>query len=195
MTFQCKIQTGKISFCKNWRGITLLSITSNVFIRFDPKYNIYTPRPDYTQRTCRIQERNIVRRTHIHPNTDYRTMPGMETPCYVNFIDFEKAFDSIHRRASQTQRTIHRRRNRVHIPGSQIDKRWKHTGWNQDKDQQGKWSICGSDEHLEHENNQQEIKDTYFQGQHTKRIALCCRVLESDQRNMPHPGSIPKQVP
>ncbi len=26
-------------------------------------------------------------------------------------------------------------------------------------------------------------------------IILCCRVLESDQRNMPHAGSIPKQVP
>ena len=26
-------------------------------------------------------------------------------------------------------------------------------------------------------------------------LYICCRVLESDQRNMPHAGSIPKQVP
>ena len=34
---------------------------------------------------------------HIHPTTDSRTKPGMENTCYVNFIDLEKAFDSIHR--------------------------------------------------------------------------------------------------
>ena len=31
-------------------------------------------------------------------------------------------------RPSQTRRTKYRRRNRVHIPGSQRDKRWKHRG-------------------------------------------------------------------
>ena len=46
----------------------------------DPKQNIYSPRPNATQRTGRIQERKILRRTHIymHPTTDSRTMPGME---------------------------------------------------------------------------------------------------------------------
>ena len=58
-----------------------------------------------------------------------------------------------------------------------------------------KWSICGSEEHLEDENDQQENKDTHFQEQHTERTTICCRVLESDQRNMPHAGRIPKQVP
>ena len=33
----------------------------------------------------------------------------------------------------------------------------------QNKDQQGKGSICGSEEHLEDENDQQENKDTHFQ--------------------------------
>ena len=56
-------------------------------------------------------------------------------------------------------------------------------------------SICGSEEHLEDENDQQENKDTHFQEQRTERTTICCRVLESDQRNMPHAGSIPKQVP
>ena len=44
----------------------------------DPKQNIYSPRPNATQITGRIQEKKILRRTHIHPTTDYRTMPGME---------------------------------------------------------------------------------------------------------------------
>ena len=65
----------------------------------------------------------------------------------------------------------------------------------QNKDQQGKGSICSSEEHLEDENDQQENKDTHFQEQLTERTTICCRVLESDQRNMPHAGSIPKQVP
>ena len=40
-------------------------------------------------------------------------------------------------------------------------------------------------------------KDTHFQEQCTEHTAISCcsRVLESDQRNMPHAGSIPKQVP
>ena len=28
-----------------------------------------------------------------------------------------------------------------------------------------------------------------------RELVTCCRVLESDQMNMPHAGSIPKQVP
>ena len=70
----------------------------------------------------------------------------------------------------------------------------KHRGWNQDKDQQGKGSICGSEEHLEDEKDQQETKDTHFQEQRTERTAICRRVLESDQKNMPHAESIRKQV-
>ena len=44
----------------------------------DLEQNIYSPRPNATQRTGRIQERKILRRTHIHPTTDCRTMPGIE---------------------------------------------------------------------------------------------------------------------
>ena len=60
------------------------------------------------------------------------------------------------------------------------DKRWKHRGLNQNKDQEGKGSICGSEEHLEDENDQQENKEIHFQEQCTERTAICCRVLESD---------------
>ena len=40
--------------------------------------------------------------------------------------------------------TVHRRVNRVHIPGSQSDRRWKHSSCNQDKDQEGKGSILNN---------------------------------------------------
>ena len=41
-------------------------------------------------------------------------------------------------------------------------------------------AFCGSEDHLEDENDQQENKDTHFQEQRTDRSAICCRVLESD---------------
>ena len=38
-----------------------------------------------------------------------------------------------------------------------------------------------------------KTKIAHFQEQRTERTTtICCRVLESDQRNMPHAGSIPK---
>ena len=55
---------------------------------------------------------------------------------------------------------------------SQGDKRWKHRGWNQDNDQQGKGGICGSEEHLEDEKDQHENKDTHFQEQRTDPLPL-----------------------
>ncbi len=64
-----------------------------------------------------------------------------------------------------------------HKPGSESDKIWKHRGWNQDKDLQGKVSICGSEEHLEDENDQQENKDTHFQEQRTKRTTIMLQSL------------------
>ena len=47
---------------------------------------------------------------------------------------------------------------------------------------------------MEDEKDQQENEDTHFQEQRIERTVICCRVLENDQRNMPHAGSIPKQV-
>ena len=40
-----------------------------------------------------------------------------------------------------------------------------------------------------------KTKIRIFQEQRADCTTICCRVLESDQRNMPHAGSIPKQVP
>ena len=58
----------------------------------------------------------------------------------------------------------------------------------EDKDQQGKGSICGSEEHLEDENDQQESKDTHFKSnvlsallyaaESWKVTKLICHMLE-----------------
>ena len=41
-------------------------------------------------------------------------------------------------------------------------------------------TVCGSEEHLEDENDQQENKDMHFQEQRTEHTTIFCRVLESD---------------
>ena len=159
--------------------------------------HIYSPRPNATQRTGRIQERKKLPRTHIHPTTDSRSIPVQwKTPCYVNFIDFENAFNSIHRESlwcilrhygipckivtiikmlyeGFKTKMIYGQHvtEEFHKPGRESDKIWKHRGWNQDKDLQGKVSICGSEEHLEDENDQQENKDTHFQEERPERTA------------------------
>ena len=49
-------------------------------------------RPNATQRTGRIQERKILRRTHIHPITDSRTMPGIENTVVCKLHRLSKGF-------------------------------------------------------------------------------------------------------
>ena len=63
----------------------------------DSKPNIYSPWPDATQRTGRIQERKILRITYIHATTDSRTMPGMKNTVLCKLYRLWKAFDGTHR--------------------------------------------------------------------------------------------------
>ncbi len=66
---------GNLSLCKKLeRDYTIVRHQQSIQ-QSDPKQNIYSPRPDSTQRTGRIQESKILRKTHIYPTTDYRTMP------------------------------------------------------------------------------------------------------------------------
>ena len=68
---------GNLSLCKTLERCYTIVRHQQSIQQSDPKQNIYSPRPNATQRTGRIQERKILRRTHIH-TTDSRTMPGME---------------------------------------------------------------------------------------------------------------------
>ena len=88
---------GDLSNCNNWRGITLLSLTSKVMSRIiharlsstlDEK--LRTEQAGFRKgRSCSdhiFTLRQILEQSH-----------EFNSPVYANFVDFRKAFDSIHR--------------------------------------------------------------------------------------------------
>ena len=88
---------GDLGNCDNWRGITLLSVPSKVFCK------VLLNRIDEELDTILRQEQTGFRkgkgcvdqiftlRNIIEQSIEWKT------PLYINFIDFKKAFDSIHR--------------------------------------------------------------------------------------------------
>ena len=90
-------QKGDLGLCKNWRGIMLLSVPSKVFCRIilerlkhalDCKLHCEQAgfRKDKSW-TDHIAALKII----IEQSTEW------QTPLYLNFIDFEKALDSVDR--------------------------------------------------------------------------------------------------
>ena len=83
--------------CNNWRGVTLLSITSKVVSKF-----IHTRLAETLDEYIRQEQAGFRpgRSCSDHVFT-LRQILGQSkewnAPPYANFIDFEKAFDSIHR--------------------------------------------------------------------------------------------------
>ena len=75
---------GNPSECSNWRGITLLSITSKVFSRII--LQDITTALDKLLRQEQAVLRQILEQSH-----------EWNSSLYVVFMDFEKAFDSLHR--------------------------------------------------------------------------------------------------
>ncbi|KAL9953192.1 hypothetical protein ACROYT_G040569 [Oculina patagonica] len=88
---------GGLQNCDNWRGITLLSIPSKVFCR------ILLARIDTAIDTKLRQEQAGFRRGRGCIDQIFALKNIIEqciewtTPLYINFIDFQKAFDSVHR--------------------------------------------------------------------------------------------------
>ena len=88
---------GDLSYCKNWRGIMLLNMASKVFCRvilerikiaLDEK--LREEQAGFRAgRNCTDQIATL--RTIIEQSTEW------QSSLYINFIDFEKAFDSISR--------------------------------------------------------------------------------------------------
>ena len=88
---------GDLSDCNNWRGITLLSLTSKIMSRIIQKrlsnaidVKLRTEQAGFRAgRSCSdhiFTLRQILEQSH-----------EFNSPVYVNFVDFRKAFDSIHR--------------------------------------------------------------------------------------------------
>ncbi|PVD21538.1 hypothetical protein C0Q70_17336 [Pomacea canaliculata] len=88
---------GDLGDCNNWRGITLLSLTSKVFSKIILSRLTATLEKDlrpqqagfHPGRSC--SEHIFILRQILEQSNEWNT------PLYINFIDLEKAFDSIHR--------------------------------------------------------------------------------------------------
>ena len=66
---------GKLSLCKNWRGITLLSITSKVFSRVILNRISTALDPMLRKEQAGFSKGRSCGKTHLHPTTGSRTMP------------------------------------------------------------------------------------------------------------------------
>ena len=88
---------GDLGDCNNWRGITLLSLTSKVFSRI-----VLSRLTAVLEKDLRPQQAGFRpgRSCSDHIFTLRQILEQSKewnTPLYINFIDLEKAFDSIHR--------------------------------------------------------------------------------------------------
>ena len=88
---------GNLQFCDNWRGITLLSVPSKVFCR------ILLGRIDSAIDKRLREEQAGFRKGRGCIDQIFTIRNIIEqclewnSPLYINFIDFQKAFDSLHR--------------------------------------------------------------------------------------------------
>ena len=88
---------GNLKQCKNWRGITLLSVVSKVMgrividrIRTGVESKLRKEQADFQPGRGTIEQIFILRNI-IEKSIEW------QSSLYVNFIDFERAFDSVHR--------------------------------------------------------------------------------------------------
>ena len=87
---------GDLSDCNNWRGITLLSLTSKIFSRIIHLRLLEAIRGIRPEQAGFLPGRSCPE--HIFALRQiFEQCNEWNTGVYANFIDFEKAFDSIHR--------------------------------------------------------------------------------------------------
>ena len=88
---------GDLSDCNNWQGITLLSVPGNVFAsvvlsRLRRSVETYLRQEQAGFRPGRSCNNQIFALRQI-----IEKVTASQTPAMINFIDFRKAFDCIHR--------------------------------------------------------------------------------------------------
>ena len=99
----CKIpKKGNLQECSNWRGVTLLPISSKVLSRIlinriqaGVDYTLRKEQAGFRKGRGTVNQIFILRNILEHANEWNATM-------YIHFVDFEKAFDSIHRNSLWT---------------------------------------------------------------------------------------------
>ena len=88
---------GDLSNCNNWRGITLLSVPGKVFCavllnRLKDSIDLKLREEQAGFRSGRsCSEQILTLRNIIEQSIEFNSS------LYINFIDFKKAFDSVHR--------------------------------------------------------------------------------------------------
>lgn len=88
---------GDLTECRNWRGITLLPIPSKILTRIilnrikDPIDNKLRREQAGFRKNCSCVDLINTLRIILEQSTEF------QTPLYLAFIDFEKAFDSLQR--------------------------------------------------------------------------------------------------
>ena len=87
---------GDLTVCNNYRGITLLSVPSKVFTRtiINRLYDEVNKQLRQEQAGFR-RERGTTEQIFILRNIIEQSIEW-QSSLYVNFVDFEKAFDSVH---------------------------------------------------------------------------------------------------
>ena len=84
---------GNLRFCKNWRGVTLLSVTSKVFSRVILNRISTALDPMLRKEQAGFRKGRSCGEHIFTTRQILEQCQEWKTPCYVNF---EKAFDSIH---------------------------------------------------------------------------------------------------
>ena len=88
---------GDLSDCNNWRGVTLLSITSKVFTRTILMRIEKAVESQLREEQAGFRKgRSCTEQIFVLRNIIKQCIEWQST-IYLNFIDFQKAFDSIHR--------------------------------------------------------------------------------------------------
>ena len=88
---------GDLGDCNNWRGITLLSLTSKVFSRIVLSRLIAVLEKDLRPQQAGFRPGRSCSDHIVTLRQILEQSKEWNTPLYINFIDLEKAFDSIHR--------------------------------------------------------------------------------------------------
>jgi hypothetical protein len=96
----CKLpKKGNLSLCNNWRGVTLLNVAAKAFTRFifkriqDPIEEILRENQAGFRKIRECIDMVFVLRRFIENTAEYKRQ------FFVNFVDFEKAFNNVFREA------------------------------------------------------------------------------------------------
>ena len=88
---------GDLGDCNNWRGITLLSLTSKVFSRIVLSRLTAVLEKDLRSQQAGFRPGRFCSDHIFTLRQILEQSKEWNTPLYINFIDLEKAFDNIHR--------------------------------------------------------------------------------------------------